>query len=491
MSKKWFVHSGSKREGPFTPDEVQRRLAKGEITPDHQLWTEGMQGWKKASEIGHLLGGGSASRSAGGDDLSIFMEVRTQEIDDSTSAIDRSKLVKAEREAGKASRMAERAEEDFQIRAPGAGPWPKIRRILRYAAIVGAVGGAAWLGYGYFQGRWTMADALAGARSVLDFFVSPIPAIEGLSPELHGELKKASRARPGSGSPIAAVAFVASSDSQGTAYVAANVPDGTALELYLHGIPGALLERPQPDQRLPVSVVRRFAKVAFRSPPGSVWVKGDYQLVAAAVPTQTEAIAARLKEISETVRRPAYIPRDRKVLASRVVFLGGKKDDAYLTKLKDHHVRVKAAALASVKELQGVLKSLHASLSSTVRDASSAMGKPPKLRPKAWAPAHGQWSNAFGAVAERVDARAGAVGGYRDPQETLWVHAQAASRVIRELHQLQHAYITGAAPREAYDARASKLLDQANAALGDLQNRLDGAERRIAQTDGFPSEDGS
>ena len=48
----WFYTNGRSKHGPIDEDGVRVRAEKGFITGDTLLWHEGLDGWKKASELG-------------------------------------------------------------------------------------------------------------------------------------------------------------------------------------------------------------------------------------------------------------------------------------------------------------------------------------------------------------------------------------------------------------------------------------------------------
>lgn len=50
-AKIWFFHDGSAKAGPFSLDDLQARFDRGEISPNHYLWREGMANWKKVAEL--------------------------------------------------------------------------------------------------------------------------------------------------------------------------------------------------------------------------------------------------------------------------------------------------------------------------------------------------------------------------------------------------------------------------------------------------------
>ena len=51
----WFYASEGKQEGPFSADQFRDLVSQGVIQADTLVWSEGMSGWQKASEIPGLL----------------------------------------------------------------------------------------------------------------------------------------------------------------------------------------------------------------------------------------------------------------------------------------------------------------------------------------------------------------------------------------------------------------------------------------------------
>ncbi len=54
----WFFASVGKQEGPFPEAQFRGLIAAGRVTPDTLVWTDGMSGWEKASDVPGLIYGG-------------------------------------------------------------------------------------------------------------------------------------------------------------------------------------------------------------------------------------------------------------------------------------------------------------------------------------------------------------------------------------------------------------------------------------------------
>jgi hypothetical protein len=53
----WFYADQGQQQGPFPEAQLRNLIARGAIGPDTLVWTEGMAGWQKASDIPGLFSG--------------------------------------------------------------------------------------------------------------------------------------------------------------------------------------------------------------------------------------------------------------------------------------------------------------------------------------------------------------------------------------------------------------------------------------------------
>ena len=58
-NRSWFYASEGQQKGPFPEAQLLDLIARGAVRADTLVWTEGMAGWQKASEIPGLMPGGS------------------------------------------------------------------------------------------------------------------------------------------------------------------------------------------------------------------------------------------------------------------------------------------------------------------------------------------------------------------------------------------------------------------------------------------------
>jgi len=58
--RSWFYAAGGQQQGPFGEAQFRDLIARGMVTADTLVWSEGMAGWQKAGEVPGLLSGSSA-----------------------------------------------------------------------------------------------------------------------------------------------------------------------------------------------------------------------------------------------------------------------------------------------------------------------------------------------------------------------------------------------------------------------------------------------
>jgi len=56
----WFYASQGQQQGPYPEAQLRDLIARGTITPDTLVWSEGMANWQRAGEISGLVSGGAA-----------------------------------------------------------------------------------------------------------------------------------------------------------------------------------------------------------------------------------------------------------------------------------------------------------------------------------------------------------------------------------------------------------------------------------------------
>ena len=58
--RSWFYASNGQQQGPYPETQLRDLIARGTVRADTLVWSEGMAGWQKASEIPGLMSGGGS-----------------------------------------------------------------------------------------------------------------------------------------------------------------------------------------------------------------------------------------------------------------------------------------------------------------------------------------------------------------------------------------------------------------------------------------------
>lgn len=65
-NRSWFFASQGQQQGPYPENQLREFIARGTVTAETLVWSEGMVGWQKAREIPGLLGGAADPSAAPG-----------------------------------------------------------------------------------------------------------------------------------------------------------------------------------------------------------------------------------------------------------------------------------------------------------------------------------------------------------------------------------------------------------------------------------------
>lgn len=63
--RRWFFASEGKQQGPCSDQQLRELIARGTVTADTLVWSEGMSAWQRAADIPGLAPAGSAVSAAG------------------------------------------------------------------------------------------------------------------------------------------------------------------------------------------------------------------------------------------------------------------------------------------------------------------------------------------------------------------------------------------------------------------------------------------
>ena len=323
------------------------------------------------------------------EEMSMLMELRPNEVDDRTEAIDRTKLKKATKEAAKAHSADARAKIVFNASVH------KGRYFFIILLLVGAgVGGV----YVVKENKYKEIISF-DFRSWFSRLMSSLPALDDVKTADFEILKKAageSLAKAGPQIAIVMASKGAPAEVLGHPifYVATNLPDGVNLNFFLHANPQTLLTPQNIDIRFPMAIAQSYAKSpAVHTLEGGSLPIGEYQVTVVEDEEQTVGIKKLLGTmVAANVAVPPYVPAGKKIVAVKTMFLGGEKNDAYNSQLQSAHdalkiqmqneAKVYSTYVAQVEDALGSLQSTMEQIKKTGR---------PKSREKIWSDYEKRW----------------------------------------------------------------------------------------------------
>jgi hypothetical protein len=325
----WYMHRNGMKEGPFTLAEMLERKRDGVLKADSQVWRNGMAGWVAAASVEELKGstsnegrfrvgrGAEVKEQASTRDFekSLVMELRrgVEEVEDKTTAIDRSLLKKAKTEAAQAVRLERKTggSEVASVRGAMLGSRSRGLGWKTYVAVAPLL--AVALGVVALRMHW-ISPAVLGpqAKAVLEPWFSAVPEIPGLSPEEMRALRAAVEVE--SSRVGIATAFLREGE-QFALIVASNLPDGTVLRVAIRGLESNV------EVSFPMTLQRGLARSrALTDLKGRALAPGRYEVfvVDGESSEQSPAAVARLKALApdastgNAARLPAGLPVERK-----------------------------------------------------------------------------------------------------------------------------------------------------------------------------------
>ena len=161
-------------------------------------------------------------------------------------------------------------------------------------------------------------------------------------------------------------------------FVATNLPEGTALGIYIKGVSGTLLNHFGFTRQLQVQVENSLAVTApIRFEDGKPIPQGQYFVYIYDLPNQSDTVLKTLTGLEPPQEQvPGTIVGGSYIVRSETVFLGGEKDKTYLSRLRLFHKKIKNKALNELSQL----KQFIITIQSQFQSSSFQFNKLSKLR---------------------------------------------------------------------------------------------------------------
>ena len=423
--KKWFAYIGDHHEGPFTVEEIQSKVSEGVVPADGFVWAEGMADWIPMSQI-PVFGEGPC--------LTTLSKELPHEAAPEPSHNPPMTLVAASQvEKPDSTTLEARSTpalstpQETRIRKPVSKKWGILIALLLFfsAASLGLLKPlfqsklVQVLGQTVSESTRPLVSGAVLRLPALGKWFSPLPALDDVSPADYMELKNAVFVPMEKGSS-AGLALSKADILSPVFYVSSNLLDGSQLDVRVEGLSDTLLNQLKFQSQTRITIQKKLGKIdPVRSPEGKAMPRGEYMV-----------------SVIERDGQPGRV-----VLIQKKYFLGGPRDETYISRLKDYHSRVKekaASEMAEIKQFQDVLENQMISSGTTFSKLSH--GTPSKKNLKAWHDFHEKWSKLETQVSasfKKLTPDSLANDYFYGP---LYLMSQQASEDIDKLHDVHDAF---------------------------------------------------
>jgi len=545
--KKWFIYVGDHHEGPFSMEELEPRFNEGILTPRSYAWCEGFDDWKTLSDIAAFQGLLSNRPQPFSEAQTIAIPVETAE--ESTRMVEShlgpelalgpavlNEAVSVKKEHSfKAEPVvqvqAQVSSPNQESQIPKESPAPKVspastssqgvtaahqgkvqplyrRGVFQIPVLVATLAGLVWsarmghlnpvLEQPFVQAfQKTLADLvqpvslkLVQKFPALGGYISPIPHFEDVSQEDFEDLRSAAVGDPQQTGAKVSIALSLDRSETPRFYVSSNLPDGVVYDVYIEGISSTLLNHLQFQSRVATAIEKNWGLTReVRGPNGGTVPQGEYVVYVMEAESQSPQVAELMATLpATTAKLPEELPQGRKLVAKKIYFLGGQKDDTYQARLQEFHQRLKDKAASELKEVQEFSTTLETQFTQTrTLFTSLSAPKPAAAQIQKWDQFHKGWVQLDSQLAGTFEAWT--------PERIqndffygpLYSELMDLSRAVRAVHEFQNRYFVDKnADRKALRIQMGEASSQADTLLGQLKLRIQQLNEAVVDTSGLP-----
>ena len=543
--KKWFVYFGEKHEGPFSLQEIQGKMAQGQVSQGSFVWCEGMQDWKAMTEVPAFapLLQSTESTASPAEDVAVISPAAEAEGD--TGKLDPKAAKKAAKDAEKAAKAAAKASAKSGKRGVSSWLVALIILIVLPVSLVIAYMGGMLEPLMKNPALKAAADAASDAMRpqlvalvekfpALSPYISPIPRLEDVAADDYEELKAA--ARETQGQQKYAVALSNGDLLMPVFYVTTSADNAKQVRVVVTGVGDTLLNHTSFENSAVVMFEKHLGKtVPIRFPDGKPLPRGEYivsvyEYVAAPPPPPAQPVNPSVVQpgqpgqpvqpgqpgqppaqppgmaaqppgqpvqpnqpVQPSTIEPPAVPKGR-LYTKKQYFLGGPKDVTYTERLKEFHERLKGKAASELAEVKQFSATLEMQLNSTIAAFAKFRGKNPKKITKAqlkgWNDLHSRWS--------QLDSQLSQTFTKWTPDTItkdyfyfrLYQLTQETGQAVAGLHALQNGYFTGSSNPAQFENELLQTQTLAQASLNLLKAKIEQAEKMPPSPRGLPRREG-
>ena len=464
LQKKWFVYISDHHEGPFNAVELSQKQKAGSVSSQSYIWTEGMADWKPLFEVSELA-----------------HDLKKIESINNTSPANEKSL-------------------DSKTKTSSI----KSKPALKIAVITGSLLVSIILILAVLS-RSNSEDIHALIRPTLNKIIdrapmmSPlfhlIPNTSELKSEVRKELEEAMLGSPSTSVKIS-VALSQNDPNRPSLFLATNLPDHTKFDVYLIGISETLLNRLQYRSQLLINTLRGVGKSeVLLSDDGQPLSKGEYQIWVTEAQDQDEALKDLLSKFPPNRPAgtlPAPLPNSAKFVLTKTVFIGGARDDGYLTRLKAFHEKIKQNSEKELVELRQYTDTLTLQYQTLTGEFDKILKskKPTESQKNTWNKTSKQWLEINAQLEQTIQTWS------KETLQNEFFYGSAYELVkgaydsIKNLFTIESDYIEKQSDRATFLIPHGKAVSEAKQALDQLRAKIDLILNAPKSSNGLPKREG-
>jgi hypothetical protein len=471
MEKKWFVYVGDHHEGPFSIPEMAARQDSGEVTSDSYVWCEGMADWLMLSQVNELEQG-----------LREFKEASQPAATPVSS-----------RKESVATAPAPKSVQKKNKRLP---------LILTAIFLVLVIGGLASL---VGISRSSNEELHASIRPLLSRLVQNVPALGSLFqliptlPDVKEdeffELQAANTGALREGARVA-IALSTQDANRPFFYVSTNLPHGIKFEIQMVGQADTLLNRLQFSTQGTLATSQGFGKSeVFLAEGGQLIPKGRYMVYLMEASEQDASMKEQLAQVEAIKfqgKLPASIPSTAKFVVAKSLFLGGERDETYLTRLKAFHDKIRANSEKELQELKQYSQTLDFQFNTLTTDFQRLFStkKATATLRNSWKKNLGLWTQISTQLDQSIQTWSPETLKNEFFYGKVYELVKSAFQSLKSLIQLESEQLEKPGDKAAFEIQHGKMLSDTRQALEMMKQKVDFASKIPKNPAGLPSREG-
>lgn len=320
-------------------------------------------------------------------------------------------------------------------------------------------------------------------------WISPIPYLEGVSSEDFDVLKNTAK-QPFAKIGPSIVAVLGDQDNvKPFFYIASNLPDGFKASITLEGIADTLLSQTVYSKQFDVTLNKKIGKSPlFSSMDQKPLARGLYLLKVHEADQQPETIKKLLLAVADVNSQE---PLKTKMLFTKKIFLGGKKDEQYTLRLKQLHDSIRKKANDELDEV----KQYWSYLSGRLRDSSDlflnlSKGSVTPSKRQKWEDFDRKWAVGLSQMNKVFDTWTS------DKVERDFFYGKLfqliiqASQSVETVHLTQGTFFKGKIDFKSFDIQLGQAQSQAQTSISVLKAKLDHVMKLPTSANGMPKREG-